>query len=133
MKAVTSSPVIDSPSFFIGKGGGNIISFGSGQPDLPPPPEVYKILPHYKDFKYGLIQGMEVLREALAEQYPEAQKDGFVITNGASEALDLVLRIWLKGSILFYFPSPTIIPTLLTLSLLASRSNITNLKTEKLT
>ena len=39
-----------SPAAFIGVRGNNIISFGSGEPDLPPPEEVYKILPHYKDF-----------------------------------------------------------------------------------
>ena len=46
-----------SLSMFIGVEGNDIISFGSGQPDLPPPKEVYKILPDYSDFKYGLIQG----------------------------------------------------------------------------
>lgn len=78
---------------FIGVQGGDIISFGSGQPDLPPPEEAYKILPHYRDFKYGLIQGMAKLREALARQYPSSTADSFVVTNGASEALDLVLRV----------------------------------------
>lgn len=81
-----------SPSMFIGVQGGDIISFGSGQPDLPPPEAVYKILPHYRDFKYGLIQGMVDLRQALARQYPSSTADSFVVTNGASEALDLVLR-----------------------------------------
>ena len=84
---------INSPSFFIGKEGKDLISFGSGQPDLPPPQEVYKFLPRYKDFKYGSIQGIDPLREILASQYPSAQKEEFVITNGASEALDLTLRI----------------------------------------
>ena len=48
-----------SPAAFIGVRENDIISFGSGEPDLPPPEEVYKILPNYKDFKYGVIQGME--------------------------------------------------------------------------
>ena len=82
-----------SLSMFIGVEGNDIISFGSGQPDLPPPKEVYKILPDYSDFKYGLIQGQINLREALAIQYPRSTPDSFVITNGASEALDLVLRV----------------------------------------
>ncbi len=82
-----------SPATFIGVQGDDIISFGSGQPDLPPPPEVYNILPHYSDFKYGLIQGQENLRDALAKQYPDSTADSFVITNGASEALDLTLRV----------------------------------------
>lgn len=97
---------ITSPAFFIGKGNNNnekdgneLISFGSGQPDLPPPEAVYKILPTYRDFKYGLIQGQENLRRALAAQYPGAVPDSFVVTNGASEALDLVLRaLWLKNA-----------------------------------
>lgn len=84
--------LINSPSFFIGKGGGDLISFGSGQPDLPPPEEVFKILPTYRDFKYGPVQGLLPLREALACQYPEATSENFVIMNGGSEAIDLVLR-----------------------------------------
>ena len=83
---------LSSPSMFIGVQGDDIISFGSGQPDLPPPPEAYRILPHYRDFKYGLIQGMVELRAALAQQYQSSTAESFVITNGASEALDLVLR-----------------------------------------
>ncbi len=83
---------IDSPRFFIGKEAENLISFGSGQPDLPPPKEAYDILPTYKDFKYGEIQGQENLRSAIAENYDGITKDQFVITNGASEALDLVCR-----------------------------------------
>ena len=51
-----------SPAAFIGVQGDDVISFGSGQPDFPPPKEVYKILPHYSDFKYGLIQGQENLQ-----------------------------------------------------------------------
>jgi aspartate aminotransferase len=79
-------------AMFIGVRGEGIISFGSGQPDLPPPQEVYDILPDYSGFKYGLIQGQENLRDALAKQYPRSTSDSFVITNGASEALDLSLR-----------------------------------------
>ncbi len=82
-----------SPAAFIGVHGDDIISFGSGQPDLPPPKEVYKILPNYSDFKYGLIQGQENLRDALAKQYPHSSSESFVVTNGASEALDLTLRV----------------------------------------
>jgi len=81
-----------SPAMFIGVSGEDIISFGSGQPDLPPPERVYKILPSYRYFKYGLIQGQLNLREALAKQYPKSTPENFVITNGASEALDLTLR-----------------------------------------
>jgi aspartate aminotransferase len=81
-----------SPATFIGVSGNGIISFGSGQPDLPPPKEVFSILPEYRDFKYGMIQGQPNLREALAKQYPKSTAENFVITNGASEALDLTLR-----------------------------------------
>ncbi len=82
-----------SPANFIGVRGKNIISFGSGEPDLPPPSSVYNILQKYKDFKYGLIQGDKKLRHALSTQYPSSDADNFVITNGASEALDLTLRV----------------------------------------
>ncbi len=81
---------------FIGVGGKEIISFGSGQPDLPPPAKIYEILPTYRDFKYGLIQGQTNLREALAKQYPRSTADNFVVTNGASESLDLTLRALLR-------------------------------------
>lgn len=82
-----------SPSTFIGVDGDDVISFGSGQPDLPPPPEAYQVLPGYRDFKYGPVRGLKELREALAGQYPNSTADSFVVTNGASEALDLVLRV----------------------------------------
>ena len=82
-----------SPAMFIGVRGGDIISFGSGQPDLPPPPEAFRVLRDYCGFKYGLIQGSTELREALACSYPDSTPDSFVITNGASEALDLLLRV----------------------------------------
>jgi aspartate aminotransferase len=97
---------IESPSFFIGKGDNTLISFGSGQPDLPPPPQVYKILPTYRDFKYGLIQGQENLREALAAQYTGSKAADFVITNGASEALDLVLRALYEPGAKILLPKP---------------------------
>ena len=87
-------------SMFIGVQGDGIISFGSGQPDLPPPERVYKILPEYRQFKYGLIQGQENLRSALSKQkgFEGSDKDNFVITNGASEALDLTFRAICKPS-----------------------------------
>jgi aspartate/methionine/tyrosine aminotransferase len=81
-----------SPSMFIGVEGKDVISFGSGQPDLPPPKQVYDTLPEYKSFRYGLIQGKDKLREALSKEYPRSTADNFVITNGASEAIDLTLR-----------------------------------------
>jgi aspartate/methionine/tyrosine aminotransferase len=80
-----------SPSSFIGVQGEGIISFGSGQPDLPPPKEVFSCLSKYRHFQYGLIAGNENLREALAKKY-NSTKDNFVITNGASEAIDLTFR-----------------------------------------
>ncbi|MFH1713827.1 MAG: pyridoxal phosphate-dependent aminotransferase [Patescibacteria group bacterium] len=82
-----------SSSMFIGMSGKDIISFGSGQPDLPPPKRVFKAFSRFKNFKYGLIQGNLNLREALAEKYPKSTSDNFVVTNGASEALDLTLRV----------------------------------------
>lgn len=83
---------ISSPAAFIGRDGNGIISFGSGQPDLMPPKEIFSDLGHARLFKYGLIKGDENLREALAKEYPKAHAGDFVITNGASEALDLVFR-----------------------------------------
>lgn len=83
---------ITSPSFFIGKGGGDLISFGSGQPDLPPPAEVFEVLQSFSNFKYGQIAGQLELRQKLAENYAGANSEQFVVTNGGSEAIDLALR-----------------------------------------
>ena len=83
---------IASPAYFVGINGDGIISFGSGQPDLPPPKEIFKNVGKARLFRYGFIKGEIDLREALAEQYPNADAENFVVTNGASEALDLVFR-----------------------------------------
>ena len=93
-------PKITGPEFFIGRGSdpstalgaSDLISFGSGQPDLPPPREAYDILKDFKGFKYGLVQGDVSLRTALSKLHPGTNPDEFVITNGASEAIDLALR-----------------------------------------
>ena len=61
---------LKSPAEFIGKQGAGVISFGSGQPDLPPPQEVFDSVKIRKDLRYGLIQGELTLREALAREYP---------------------------------------------------------------
>src|SRR3989344_436865 len=45
----------------------------------------------------GIIQGQLDLRKALARQYPKSSPDSFVVTNGASEALDLTLRVLAKS------------------------------------
>ena len=86
------SRVISGPSAFIGIDGNGYISFGSGQPDLAPPREIFQDLEDRRLFKYGLIQGDERLRRALSKEYPGAKPEDFVITNGASEALDLTFR-----------------------------------------
>jgi aspartate/methionine/tyrosine aminotransferase len=73
---------LKSPSMFIGVQEEGMISFGSGQPDLPPPERVFKILPSYRQFKYGLIQGQKNLRDALAKQY-QSTAENFVVTIGS--------------------------------------------------
>lgn len=78
---------------FIGLSGEDMISFGSGQPDLLPPKRVFEGISRSRGFKYGLIQGNLDLREALSKQYPQSTVDNFVVTNGASEAIDLTLRV----------------------------------------
>ena len=70
-----------------------MVSFGSGQPDLPPPREVTEGLTIRSDLRYGLIQGELGLREELARGCPGSTPSSFVITNGASEALDIALRV----------------------------------------
>lgn len=97
-----------SPSTFIGVRGRGIISFGSGQPDLPPPRKVLECKAEYGDFKYGLIAGRLELRESLAQEFKKfkATKENFVVTNGASESLDLAFRAICKpkDKILLHVP-----------------------------
>lgn len=104
---------LNSPSIFIGKQGEGIISFGSGQPDLPPPKEVVENINIRNDLRYGLIQGEVQLREALSKEYPTSTADNFIITNGASEALDLIFRAIGKGKVLlpqpYYYSYPNIV------------------------
>ncbi|MFW6013558.1 MAG: pyridoxal phosphate-dependent aminotransferase [Candidatus Nanoarchaeia archaeon] len=95
-----------SPSFFLGKNSKDVISFGSGQPDLPPPKEVYNVKEEPGDFKYGSVEGLLTLREKLAGQYPESVPDSFIITNGASEALDLTLRVLSQKGKKILLPRP---------------------------
>jgi aspartate/methionine/tyrosine aminotransferase len=59
---------------------------------LPPPKEVFSCLTGYRAFRYGQVAGEPHLREALAQENKGFSKEHFVITNGASEALDLTLR-----------------------------------------
>jgi aspartate/methionine/tyrosine aminotransferase len=110
---VGNSLDLKSPSVFIGKQGNGVISFGSGQPDLPPPREAVEDIDIRKDLRYGLIQGELALREALAKEYPASTAENFVITNGASEALDLIFRSWGEGKVLvprpYYYSYPPII------------------------
>ena len=95
---------LKSPADFIGKQSNGVISFGSGQPDLPPPAEAFAGIQRARDLRYGLIQGEIALRQALSKEYPGSTADNFVITNGASEALDLVFRAWGRGKVLL--PKP---------------------------
>ena len=81
------------PSTFLGKNQG-YITFGAGQPDLPPPKEVYSDM-HCPTFQYGLIQGELPLRDKVAS-YHNIDSDSIVITNGASEALHLSISSLLK-------------------------------------
>ena len=105
---------LKSPADFIGKQGKGVISFGSGQPDLPPPKEAIQGIDITRDLRYGLIQGETELREALAREYPGSTAENFVITNGASEALDLIFRNWGKGEKVllprpYYYSYPPIV------------------------
>jgi len=104
---------LSGPEVFIGKQGDGLISFGSGQPDLPPPKEALEGINIREDLRYGLIQGELPLRDALSKEYPRSTADNFVITNGASEALDLIFRALGKGKVLlprpYYYSYPTIV------------------------
>ncbi|MFW5981716.1 MAG: pyridoxal phosphate-dependent aminotransferase [Halanaerobiaceae bacterium] len=110
---MSSEIKLESPAIFIGKQSSEIISFGSGQPDLPPPEEAINGVNIRCDLRYGLIQGVQELREGLAEEYPRSTAENFVITNGASEALDLIFRAMDNGKVLipkpYYYSYPPIL------------------------
>jgi aspartate aminotransferase len=93
MKTTKSSSEI-TPSYFIGKRGGNIVTFGSGQPDFLPPFKIFKFDPK-KVFRYGEVQGDLELRKMVGEK-EGLPPENIVITNGASEALDLCLSALIK-------------------------------------
>ncbi len=94
VKIILMHPRITGPAFFIGSGGdgGDLISFGSGQPDLAPPPGAYAALRAFEGHRYGLVKGEKLLREKLAEKNPGTDTEKYVICNGGSEAIDLALR-----------------------------------------
>lgn len=73
---------------------------------MPPPQAVFDALVGYRGFKYGLVQGDESLRTALSKDYPNAFAEQFVITNGASEALDLTLRALSESGAKVALPRP---------------------------
>jgi len=100
---MTKIPENLGPSFFLGKNDKGIISFGSGQPDLPPPKNVVDTKIR-SDLRYGFIQGEETLRELLSKEYVGSNANSFVITNGASEALDLVFRAMDNGKVILGQP-----------------------------
>ena len=112
-KRMENKSELNSPSVFIGKQGNGIISFGSGQPDLPPPEEAIDNIDIRRDLRYGLIQGDEKLRESLSNEYPTSTANNFVITNGASEALDLIFRAMDNGKVLvpkpYYYSYPYVL------------------------
>ncbi|HPJ92594.1 MAG TPA: pyridoxal phosphate-dependent aminotransferase [Deltaproteobacteria bacterium] len=111
---MSESDKLTSPSIFIGQQGKNgIISFGSGQPDLPPPREATEGINIRHDLRYGLIQGEYELRAALSKEYSNSTAENFIITNGASEGLDLIFRAMGKGKVLlpkpYYYSYPSLI------------------------
>lgn len=59
---------------------------------MPPPKQIFSAFKNKASFKYGPIQGNLSLRESLSKQHEDSNAGNFVITNGASEALDLALR-----------------------------------------
>ncbi|MFH1432948.1 MAG: aminotransferase class I/II-fold pyridoxal phosphate-dependent enzyme [archaeon] len=92
---IINSPI--APRLFIGKSGADIISFGSGQPDLLPPFDIKRVFLDYDRFKYGAVGGEDELKNELCKSIKNEfghviSNDNIVVTNGASEALDLALR-----------------------------------------
>ena len=86
------TPRLTGPESFLGKGTADLISFGSGWPDIQVPEEVFSAL-HKKrteQFPYGEIFGNRNLREKIA-QLRTVPLEGVGITNGASEATYLVV------------------------------------------
>lgn len=82
---------IQSPVEFLGVDTSGVISFGAGQPDLPPPREVEQALAA-ADHGYGPVQGEQYLRRMLGNLHGY-DPENIIITNGASEALFLAVSV----------------------------------------
>ncbi len=83
---------ISGPGFFLGKKAE--FNFGAGQSDLAPPREILKVkVP--KSFLYGEIRGQKELVKKVASLH-NVDEAGVVITNGASEAIDLIFSVLLN-------------------------------------
>ncbi len=98
---------ITGPECFLGDSSPNLISFGSGQPDLNPPEEIFEAIRNYKreKFPYGNVAGNPELIGELS-QIHKVSSEGVGITNGASEALCLVLSYVLKPYDKVLLPKP---------------------------
>jgi aspartate aminotransferase len=96
--ASIKTPYDLTPGRLIGLDGSGVISFGAGQPDLPPPKEILDVRPRKRDQKYGNVIGLEELRDELTKEpeFKGSRSNNFIITVGASEALDLVMRALTK-------------------------------------
>lgn len=86
-----------TPGMFIGTEEPNLISFGSGQPDIAPPFKIGNIFQNFNKFKYGKVSGEDELKTRLRTYiknnfHHSIEKNCIAITNGASEALDLTIR-----------------------------------------
>ena len=94
---VTVTYRVISPGMFIGVEDADVVSFGSGQPDLAPPFDVGEVFLNFSRFKYGKVGGEDELKAKLRGYVKRefghcVDEDCIMVTNGASEALDLVLR-----------------------------------------
>ncbi len=77
------------------------IDLGQGQPDFTPPPKTFLGLDRTKVSRYGAVQGNSTLREKIASKLIKKKtldSDNVLITNGASEALNLAVRLLTPGS-----------------------------------
>jgi len=98
---------ITGPECFLGNNSPNLISFGSGQPDLNPPEEIFEAIRNYKKerFPYGNVVGNPELIRELSKIH-NTSSEGVGITNGASEALCLALSYLLKPYDRVLLPKP---------------------------
>ena len=101
---VTVTYRVISPGMFIGVEDADVVSFGSGQPDLAPPFDVGEVFLNFSRFKYGKVGGEDELKAKLRGYVKRefghcVDEDCIMVTNGLLRHWILCLGRCLSGQV----------------------------------